>query len=599
MVVSMLPDRLVKNTGKLCVVLLFLLVFSASLFVSIKPAFDSDLQYRQLANGWVSFFADIYLNNEYSFVEKVQLAVNDDLKHGRFRPLFFVYTSAAYALSPIVHGRLHELKEGKAYADLVNGDLMIVTYMLAVSVVISMTVMALLIYKLTGNWIVPLCSFPFIPLSPSLAENFCQTYIDSQEIPLVLFISFFLYVFFIMLVNIDKRSRSLWITCLFSAFFMGCAFLIKETSVVLTAGLGLLLFSAFFLKQNYYARKMVFNFQFMTIFLTSLIFTVTLLAIVFSHRVEYVADNTIHDFSFSFLSQTLNKWWSLAIYYSLINKYAFGVIGMISIYLFYKRKEIIFGRPIIFHLIICLFLLVVSFLFLAILVQWKQILPKYLYPCVFFYTVFFSYIISIFISYLKNNNFLKLYFFFIIIYISSMIYFYNNITIKAFSHNYYLIDLSNYGVSVIKKIAEDISRSCENNKNKLLLVGVCLNDKNKIDVGWAKIQLKRFLNFDYEYTLVKPSGKVISHGKMPGSELSNYRVFNNLDKKISITSNIKQAVKNDYDVIYCIPEHENNPVCRFVVESGKYTDTGIEILHPQRNGLPGFKVKKYSLNKAL
>lgn len=77
--------RLLQLIG-LLLVLLFALVWP---FYSNHFAVDKGNKFRVLANGWVSIYPEIHLQDDLSVTQKIKQTISADLVHGRFRPAFF------------------------------------------------------------------------------------------------------------------------------------------------------------------------------------------------------------------------------------------------------------------------------------------------------------------------------------------------------------------------------------------------------------------------------------------------------------------------------------------------------------------------------
>ena len=200
-------------------------------------AIDKINQYRPLANGWVSFYADMQLRDGVNIVKKIGDTISDDLPHGRFRPAFFFYVTTAYALSPILQKR-SVYEEGRPYRELINGDLRLFSFILLISVALSFVFMSLLLYYYTKEMVFSFIPLFFIPLSPSLTSNLLQSYIDSQAIPLVLWLSLWLFFLFMAVREHEYGLKVIYL--IFSFVFLMVAFFTKETTLVVCVALAIL-----------------------------------------------------------------------------------------------------------------------------------------------------------------------------------------------------------------------------------------------------------------------------------------------------------------------------------------------------------------------
>ncbi|MCW5212962.1 hypothetical protein VU04_08620, partial [Desulfobulbus sp. TB] len=214
--------RLLKLTGLLSVLLLaFFWPFYANHF-----AIEKTNRFRVLANGWVSGYAEMHLQEDLNLTQKIKRTISSDLEHGRFRPAFFFYVTSSYVLSPLVHGRSVD-EEGRFYRNLMNGDLRLFSTIVLATLGMSFVFMSLLIYKYTNEFVFSLIPIFFILLSQTFLSNLISGMIDSQEIPMIFCLSAWFFFFFTAMI-MRKKSWSI-IYAVISLVFLFFVFFLKET----------------------------------------------------------------------------------------------------------------------------------------------------------------------------------------------------------------------------------------------------------------------------------------------------------------------------------------------------------------------------------
>lgn len=530
-----------RNFTLICSLIVFILI---SVFIQVHPVLDKSSRYRQLANGWVSYYADLYLNNKDTITSKIRQAVNEDAsQHGRFRPAFFMFTSFTYALSPIIHGRFPG-KENRRYNELINGDMLIMVKALIVCIVLSMVMMSWIIYRYTGYLFLSCLFFGFIPLSPTLSSNLIQNYIDSQEIFQVFTITIFL-LFFLKFIRKYQYSMTLHDLFVISVS-LSLPFYVKETSVVLFAALLPVFLFYLIYKALLPAQKSYRFLQFFIIFLISLLNTVFILYIVKSSQHGYSSLYSFEDFQR--LVNALTEWYKLFSGFPLFNIFSHCIIGIAFIILWRKRWGYINEVSTEKHIIFFLFMIFLTLGFFLIFIPWDFISYKYLYPCTFFYSVLIAYSFSIAFAYCKERNVRSLGIistFFLIA--QAVIYLYN--FEEARITNKDIIATANYGLKAVDKVAEDIDCFLINSSKSTISIYLEVKPENEQQIYWAKLQLKRILNLDYFYNIIDSKGTIIFNRKMPDEELSSFRYIPSRPT-VYISHKFSDLDKFHFDLIY-------------------------------------------------
>jgi len=170
-------------------------------------------------------------------------------------------------------------------SDRINGDLQTHVLYLFVSLVIAITVLAWLIWRLTGVWwsafLLPLYAVSGVTVS----ENFLVNYCDSGEVAQLLFVS--LYLFFVARMFTGETPG--WKAEVAGSLFLFMAYTMKETSVVLSPViLAFLAWRFFFITgDNTGFRKFAVRHAAIHV-----VFAVILLSLVYLHKAgEYVSVN--------------------------------------------------------------------------------------------------------------------------------------------------------------------------------------------------------------------------------------------------------------------------------------------------------------------
>ncbi|MCI5218887.1 MAG: hypothetical protein D3914_06795 [Candidatus Electrothrix sp. LOE2] len=571
-----------------------LTVFSCivgGLFYADSFALDKTTRYRPLANGWVSYHAAMYLRGEGSFIDKFKKAVSDDLIHGRFRPAFTFYVSSPYALSPIIHKRNMEA-EGRPYDRLLNGDLLLFSFILLGSVALSIFFMSLLIYKYTNEIVFAFIPAFFIPLSSSLTENLLQNYIDSQEIPLVLWLSTAIFFLF-MAVSKDKRSwRILFI--FLSSFFFILSFLTKETTVVLSVALISLVVLVYFYSIIVPEKKLDEAIvPFVVSALLAVVCSVIVYCIVSMNRRGYAADYSL--LNITDIKNALALLWVCFSKYSLNNLYGYIPILCFATIAIKERKKSLNGLSMIKHLSLLVFLLLLCCGFFLILVPWRPILIKYLFPSNFFLFFAVALSLSLLAVWAKERYGKKGYLFYFVLLAYAAPY--KTYYASAHWERTYLADQAGYGVSVVDRLSESIDREVKQNvkSNQSILVEYGADVDWADNIPWAKLHLMRILNLDKGINLIDSDGNRIWNYQMPKAEATSFKEYQN-GRMLYLSNNPKELATTRFDVVYKGYTMKERPEPEFTAGSGRacYKITDERIDWQGRSGaFPGFSLYLY------
>lgn len=577
--------------------LFFVIVSLASFFYSERPAIDDFLKYRPLADGWVSIYAAIQMDESLTVLEKIQETIKTDMVHGRFRPAFFFYSTVSYALSPIFHGRMSE-GDNRKYSELMTGDLRLYGFLLLASLTTAACLMSLLVYSYIDAKLFILIPLFFIPLSPSVTENLLQNYIDSQEIPLVLWVSLWLFFLFKTLHEDHKKKIITNVYFGLSLIFLFIAFLTKETMIVVTCPLLIVTFFALYKRYCVTPEQTSHKEKYIIVtFVLSIVCTLGLIVIVKANMHGYAS--AYQTVNFEGLKKSIWKLWSCASKFSLHNSYGFVPIGISFIVLFMQKGKILNGKTVPQHLAFSLFLLVLSYGFLFVLMPWNPILIKYVLPSVFFFSFLVSYSLGIIFywmktcknkvfSYVAYGLLLPYYFLFM------------SMQEKAEFDRGYLFSVANYGVEAIGAIVDSIDNEAKVKPQELHKVFVGFEMGNMWDhhIQWSTLHLKKLLNLDRKYNLVDSEGKAIRNTAMPENELSSFYYSKN-GKNLFLSDAILDLTTIKFDSIY--KGFLKKDIIPNILVCGpfQYKNAGELFDYPKKYDLPVFRIVKYSQSDSV
>ncbi|WP_136810865.1 hypothetical protein [Desulfosediminicola flagellatus] len=552
-------------------------------------AIKNELAYRQLANGWVSIYPDIHMDESLSVIEKIKNVIEEDIVHGRFRPAFFTYISASYMISPVVHNRLSEMP-GRSYKELMTGDLRIFSYILLVSIALSMVLMAHLIFRLTGSIIFSIIPIFFIPLSPSLTENLLQNYIDSQEIPLMLWLSVWIYSFFVFL-NANFKSPGRTSALVVSLLSLLLLFLTKETAVVLVGGHFILLLLMYMFKKVDLANFPIYNVRFLWVtLLSSAMLALSVVLITSMNKSGYA--NAYH-LDFSKLVQSIKKLWTCTTQYSLNHYFSYTPVCVALVLLVAKRREKFNDISVYNHLLFFVLLLSLSIGFFLILIPWDPVLTKYTYPSVFLFSFLVSYSLSVVYCWAKTlpGKYIK-----VAVLSYSFVYIYMFFTIlpAAASMRDYSTEVANYGIETIHDLSNnmdnDILRSGRT-LSKILFVCEEGNEwHNPLQLHY--LHLARYINFNKHYNINAKNGQVIENIKMPKGELTSFKRYNG-NPGVYISTKITDLDKYLFNSLYVAHLNNKQPEERITSSISEYVLTPDCITYHRKPHFESFSIYKY------
>lgn len=570
---------------------IYLLLFVVSVlavFWTNRYAVDESLQFRQLANGWVSIYPEIVADPNRSFVEKFESVVEADIVHGRFRPAYFYYASVPYLLSPLVHGRLFEGQEKPWYL-LMNGDLQLFSMMLLGTIAVTIFLFCALIYRYTGTWLFLIIPILFLPSAAATAENLLQNYIDSQEIPLMLWVALWFFSCFMALVSRRTFARVLWVVIALLALFL--AFLTKETTLALAGTLTVLAVVGYFcLKRlsgdlrDRLSRPFFFGVVGSALF--SVACAVLILAVVMLNKQGYATTYELHAEE---VKRSFDALWRCLSRFTVHNGiYGYLPVGLAALLLVVRRKSTIAGIPVLWHGLLLAGLLLSCYGYLLILLPWKPVLVKYCYPSVVLFTVLVAYSLSLIAAYVKDYNKKILNILLALLLIPYGLY-YHKVYTKADNENRYWFELANYGVSAVHELAAVIANEAQALDVDQVNVYIDLpgNPEKGFHVNWVKTQLRRSLNIDHGVNIVQHDGTPITNVSMPKGALSSF-TYNTDQKNIFISQRSNDLEQIPFDLVFrSAASIEEDLPQEIVTENIIYQKTGKTILYPGRESFHG------------
>lgn len=577
-------------------VICFLLVASfLATFIPNRYVVDEALEFRQLANGWVSIYPAILTDPKLSFTQKFESTVDADIIHGRFRPLYFFYASVPYALSPLAHGRVSESEEAPWHT-LMNGDLRLFSMFLLGSIALSMFFLALLLYRFTNCFIYSLIPFGFIPIASSTAENLLQNYIDSQEIPLVLWVALWFLACFLSVSSKRTDARVFWMIVGIGA--LSFALLTKETAVVLTGVLFLLSVAAFFGTVGDSREIRSAQLGLWSSFFVCMLGTLLVLGVVMLNKQGYA---TAYAYDRDNIARTLKILWGHLSRYSVHDAlYVYPPIVLTACLLYVKRREGINGIPVVWHGLLLFGLLSASYGFLLILIPWQPILIKYSYPGVFFFSFAVAYSLSLIGSYLKGyGKPLLTLIFLVTVFVPFGMLFYSTY-VKATKENRYWFEASNYGAAALHElasvIAEDVRQDAR--REARIFVDVPGSPNKGQLVNWSKTTLRRLLNIRYGLNIIDETGKPVKQVSMPDGELSSFS-YDPQRKSVFLSQRAKDLQRFTFDCYYRGLTQENEETAEggglqgYTYDTSVISYAGRESFHAFEPDLDGIVIHRY------
>lgn len=533
---------MMKSLKKVFIIFVLVLSSVASILYFQKSAFNPHLQYMPLANGFISCIADLQLDPNCNLKDKIIKTFQWDLPQGRIRPVSYLHTTFSYALFPIVHGYFFTIKESLPLNRIVNGDMHIIAFVLLSSVAIATILGGILIYRFTGSIIFACFIAPFVFLSITLTENLQQNYIDSQEIPLVLWVSLWLYTFL-------ENERRFYINGGTSFFFIVASFIFmflffftKETGCVLTAVLVCYIALTFVANHFMLKRKLPFKKCFYYIGYLSffIIFTIFILYSVKFMTFEYASNYKLNR-PLSELLNNLNIIWTCLSKNSLNNIIGWSALIFMGYIVARNRNQTFRDVPIIFHYLVVITLISTAFIFMLALLPWQWPMAKYVFPSTFFMTLAYLYAFGFISSWFHSKNkrlhmaILSILVVIFLFRITPLAKYTNLYSCEIHTGNRHIIN------ALVKDIAHEVKRSNTNH--------IKLHINFKIHVPWAPLQLMRILNFDYGINIMDKNKNYIRNFAMPEGELSYFQVHPEA-KSITFAAEKEIRSKSGVDLWY-------------------------------------------------
>ncbi|MCI5136848.1 MAG: hypothetical protein D3922_00175, partial [Candidatus Electrothrix sp. AR1] len=295
------------------------------------------------------------------------------------------------------------------------------------------------------------------------------------------------------------------------------------------------------------------------------------------------------------IKDALKRLWIGFSRFSLNNLY-----GYIPIFLFFaiavkERKKTLNKISMIKHAVLLVLLLLICAGFYLILVPWRPILIKYLFPSIFFFSFAVAFSLSFLTAWSKERFGKKgylLYIFFL-----PYLFHYNSCYSHAIYDRDYWADQAGYGVSVVDRLSESIDREVKQNvkRNQSILVEYGADVDWADNIPWAKLHLMRILNLDKKVNLINKDGSVILNYHMPKAELSSFRKYDN-GRMLYLSNNPKELAITQFDVVYKGYTMKERPESEFTAgsEGTCYRITDERIDWQGRSGaFPGFSLYRY------
>ena len=532
-----------KSLKKVFIIVVLVLSSVLSIFYFQKSAFDPRLQYMPLANGVISYSANYLLSPNYSLKQKIINTFKSDLPI-RFRPVSYLHTTLSYALFPIVHGYFFSIKESHPLNRIVNGDMHIIAFVLLSSIAIATILGGILIYRFTGSIIFACLVAPFVFLPITLTENLQQNYIDSQEIPLVLWVSLWLYTFLENERRFYINGGTSYFFIIASFIFMILFFFTKETGSVLTAVLAFYIALTFIANHFILKRELPFKkcFYYIGYLLFFIMLTIIIIYSVKFMKLEYASNYKLNR-PLSELLYNLNRIWSCLSTNSLNNILGWSAFVFMGYIVARNRNQTFRDVPIIFHYLIVITLMSTGLIFMLVLLPWQWPLAKYVYPSTFFMTLAYLYAFGFISSWFHSKN-KRLP---IAIVSIIVVIFLIRITPLAKGNNLNSCEIHTGNRHIINALAKDIAQEVRRSKTKHIRLNINFKE---IGVPWWNLQLMRLLNFNYGINIMNRNKIYIRNYTMPEAELSYFQIYPDAKNIIFVSETWEIASGSGADLLY-------------------------------------------------
>lgn len=564
-----------------------------SVFHFNKFAFEHDLKYRPLANGWVSIYPGFHLDSTLTVGDKIKKIVDSDLVHGRFRPAFFTYISSSYFLSPILHKRMSELGN-RDFSKLMTGDLRIFSLILLSSVSLSLIMISFLVYRYTGTWVYSFLPILFVPLSLSLTENLLQNYIDSQEIPLVFWCSLWFYFFFSSIYpDITGKKQALYWAL--SLIALTIAFLTKETTIVLAGVTGIQAIISYLHNTRKESLGGTRRVCIASTFLITVLLAGIVIYITMHNKTGYAGAYKV---DVEGVVTAVKEVWKFIARFSLVHPFGYLAVFLgIATILFNRRREIYDSYASVhFQLFLTLFLSAAGFY--AIILPWRPFLMKYTFPTVFFFSFLVAFSLALIDRSLKQKI-AKFRWIIVFCLLTPFLVLFFSIQKKATVARDYIAVEANYGVSILPQIAKDIVKVTEETGKETLNVMVLYQagEKWRNSIAWSGLHLMRWLNFEHGMNIIDKNGNVINELTMQKNklELTSFK-YDTHKPSVYIAENKSKLLTRPFDVIYQAYLDKETPVQMIDTPYGEYQQVARVAEYPKKPFFQPFIVYRYLLS---
>jgi hypothetical protein len=205
-----------------CIIISFIIISGIH-----RQSFSDALRYTLIAEGNIANV--VYHFWEYGMQSLAVTIQNDAELAGRIRPAHWLFYNIPFALTLVRNGDLFRRDATIPVSKRINGDLQTHTLFLILCMAISCGSLSWLVWRFTHSWL-PVILFPmYISLGYPLCENLIVNHSDSQEIPLLLWVS--LYVISIHKTFKGQKPQILYE--IFASLFLLLAYATKEISLTL------------------------------------------------------------------------------------------------------------------------------------------------------------------------------------------------------------------------------------------------------------------------------------------------------------------------------------------------------------------------------
>jgi len=349
--------------------------FAALCFFHYK-SFGPEVRYYQIAEGNISHaVADMWEKKYSAFADSVK---SDAHVWGRIRPGHWLYYNIPFALTLVRNGDFFRNIPDVPISQRVNGDLQTHTLFLLFSLALATACISYLLWKYSASIIIPLLFPVYFASTFTICPNLIVYHADSQEIPQILFICFYL-----LTISAIFQGRPFgWKREVLSAILIIITYSIKETSILLFPTLLVVFLIAYFFQKDIICKYR--NVIVRQVGIHSILFTLVIIAVFSFKSGAYVSENYNFglDMTQRLVSNFVHSWNDLQKWVPLLSMIVVGLFALCFLSIYDKKEYYKLFDYLFLYLLfsgLCLF-----FGFWMINIPWMHQLNKYFVVSAFF-----------------------------------------------------------------------------------------------------------------------------------------------------------------------------------------------------------------------